>query len=210
MTSEEQLRAALLGGGQLTTMLASPRRSMGTLLAQQEEASSLHARQVEFCLPKSSNDIWVFDLGSTAIFQRPEKTQRALGGAYEVEGATLLRDSQDAQWQSLRVNVLKRLEGLYAFRERSKVKSFLERNLFLVLLLLQASDKIREFFGSATVVLEVSTDPDDGDYQELWARIQTKTAPTDALSTLTRFDEDWWLDASASSHDLLNIKLEYV
>jgi hypothetical protein len=183
---------------------------MGTHLAQREEASSLHAQQVEFCMPESANDIWMFDLRSTAIFQRPAQTHKAIGAAYEVEGATLLRDSQDAQWQSLRVNVLERLEGVYAFRERSKVKSFLERNLFLVLLLVQANDKIKEFFGSPTVVLEVSTDPDDGAYQELWARIQTKAAPADALSTLTRFDDDWWLDASASSHDLLNIKLEYV
>lgn len=209
MTSEEQSRAALLGGGQLPTILASPRRSLSTLLAQREEHSPLHARQAEFCLRELANDIWM-DLRSTAILQRPEETHKAIGGAHEVEGATLLRDSQDAQWQSLRVNVLQRLEGFYAFRERSRVKSFLERNLFLVLLLLQASDKIREFFGSPTVVLEVSTDPDDRAYQELWARIQTKAAPADALSTLTRFDEDWWLDASASSHGLLNIKLEYV
>jgi hypothetical protein len=156
----------------------------------------------------------MLDLMRASIFQRPipepERTYKAIGRPYEVESATLLGPSQDAQWQSLRNNVFHRLEGLYTFRERAKVKSFLERNSFLTPLLLQANDKIREFFGSSTVALEVSTDPDDGNYQELWARIQTNSAPADALSALTRFDDEWWLDASASSQNLLKIKLEYV
>ncbi len=46
MTSEEQLRAALLGGRQLTTMLASSRQSTA-LLDQQELKwiSSLYAQE---------------------------------------------------------------------------------------------------------------------------------------------------------------------
>lgn len=216
MTSEEQLRAALLGGGQLTTMLASSRRSMSALLARRELkwTSSLHSQQGELRVLESANDTWMLDLMRASIFQRPipepEGIYKAIGRPYEVESATLLGPSQDAQWQSLRNNVFYRLEALYTFRERVKVKSFLERNFFLTPLLLQASDRIREFFGSSTVALEVSTDPDDGNYQELWARIQTNGAPADALSALTRFDDEWWLDASASSQNLLNIKLEYV
>lgn len=216
MTSEDQLRAALLGGGQLTAILANSRRSMSKLLDQRESRwlTSLHAQQGDLHLLKSPDNAWMFGLMGASIFQRAtveaEKLHRAISHAYEVEDGALSRASQDAQWQSLRRNVFERLEGLFVFRERARVKSFLEKNFFLTPLLLQASDRIREFFGSAPVVLEVSTDPDDGNYQELWARIQTNSTPADALSTLTRFDEEWWLDASASSQDLLNIKLEYV
>jgi hypothetical protein len=208
MTSEEQLRAALLGGGQFTTILASPRRSTSALSAPPEltDISSLSA------LSDSANDIWMLPLTRVSIQTTMRETQRlyrAIGKYYEESGA-LLRASEDAQWQSLRDDVFDRLEVLYAFRDRPKIKSFLGRNSFLTPLLFQVSDRIREFFDASAVVLEVSTDPDDGNYQELWARIQTDNSPADALPALTRFDEEWWLDASASSHDLLNIKLEYL
>jgi len=210
MTSEEQLRAALLGGRQLTTMLASSRQSTA-LLDQQELKwiSSLYAQEGMLRVFESAPDIWRL----ASIFQKaiPEAERiRAIGRTYEVESVALLRPSEDAQWQSLRNNVFHRLESLFTFRERAKVMSFLERNFFLTPLLLQAHDKITEFFGSSRVALEVSTDHDDGNSQELWVRIETNSAPEDALSILTRFDEEWWLDASASSQNLLNIKLEYL
>lgn len=211
MTSEEQLRAALLGGRQLTTMLASSRQS--TSLFDQQElkwSSSLHAQEGMLRALESAPDIWRL----ASIFQKAipeaERIYKAIGRTHEVESGALLRPSEDAQWRSLRNNVFHRLESRFTFRERAKVMSFLERNFFLTPLLLQANDKIREFFGPSGVALEVSTDPDDGNFQELWARIETNSAPEEALSILTRFDDEWWLDASASSQNLLNIKLEYV
>lgn len=210
MTSEEQLRAALLGGRQLS-MLASSRQSTAHLDRQELSwISSLHSQGAVLRVLESAPDIWRLASIVQKATPEAERIHRAIGHIYMVESGALLRSSEDTQWRSLRNNVFHRLESIYTFRERANVVSFLERNFFLTPLLLQANDKIREFFGLSAVALEVSTDPDDSSFQELWARIQTSKAPEEALSILTRFDEEWWLDASASSQNLLNIKLEYV
>jgi hypothetical protein len=108
-------------------------------------------------------------------------------------------------------DILSRLESIYALREEARVRSFLEKNAFLAPLLLRANRKIRDYFdASSIIVLEVSVDPENAKFQELWARIQTHLSPADALQILTRFDEEWWVQASAASKNLLNIKLEYV
>ena len=112
--------------------------------------------------------------------------------------------------ESPRKDVFVRLESIYAFREEATVRTFLEKHSFLTPLLLQARAKIGELFGSSIVSLDVAADPEDDKYQELWARIQTDLTPQDALSALTRLDEEWWFEASASSQNLLNIKLEYI
>ena len=123
----------------------------------------------------------------------------------------LTRASQGAQWDSLRTDILSRLESVYVLRDESRVRSVLGKNAFLAPLLLQTNSKIREYFGaSLPIALDVSVDPEYGEYQELWARIQTHQAPADALPVLTRFDDEWWLQASVASRNLLNIKLEYV
>jgi hypothetical protein len=112
---------------------------------------------------------------------------------------------------SLRTDILSRLASVYVFRDEARVRSFIERNAFLAPLLLQANSKIKDYFGSSLpIVLDVSVDPESGEYQELWARVQTRLAPTHALPILTTFDEEWWLGASVASRNLLNIKLEYV
>lgn len=123
----------------------------------------------------------------------------------------LTRASQGAQWDSLRTNILSRLESIYVLRDEARVRSFLGKNAFLAPLLLQTNSKIREYFGaSLPIALEISVDPENSNYQELWARIQTHLAPAEALPVLTRFDEEWWIQASVASMNLLNIKLEYV
>jgi hypothetical protein len=123
----------------------------------------------------------------------------------------LTRASQGAQWDSLRTDILSRLESAYVFRDEARVRLFLGKNAFLAPLLLQASSKIIDYFGaSLPIALDVSVDPENGEYQELWVRIQTHLAPEDALPVLTRFDEEWWLRASVASRNLLNLKLEYV
>jgi hypothetical protein len=108
-------------------------------------------------------------------------------------------------------DMLSRLESIYALHEEARVRSFLKKNAFLAPLLLQANLKIRDYFdASSKIVLELSVDPENAQYQELWARIQTHLSPADALPILNRFDEEWWARASAASKNLLNIKLEYV
>ncbi len=105
---------------------------------------------------------------------------------------------------------MKTLKMLYLFRDEKAVASFLEKHSFLTPLLLQAHEKIEEYFGPSNVALEVSIDPDDASYEELWALIQTNLRAAEAVGLLTKFDEEWWLDASVSSQELMNFNLEFI
>ena len=119
------------------------------------------------------------------------------------------RSKSESRWP-LAADTMKTLKTLYLFRDEAAVTSFLEKHSLLTPLLLQAHGKIEEFFGSCTVVLESSVDPDDGNYEELWALIQTNLRAADAVRLLTKFDEEWWLDASVSSQELMNFNLEFI
>ena len=115
----------------------------------------------------------------------------------------------ESRWP-LAADTVKTLKTLYLFRDEVDVTSFLEKHSFLTPLLLEAHQKIEEYFGPSSVSLEVSIDPDDASYEELWALIQTSLRAAEAVRLLTKFDEEWWLDASVSSQELMNFNLEFV
>ena len=103
------------------------------------------------------------------------------------------------------------LEKLYTYRRPMEVKGYIKAYPFLVPLLVEAYDKIGEYFGSnPAVVLEVVTDPEADDDRELFAFIQTNCAPEEALDRLNRLDQEWWLDASDRSEGKLCIHTEFV
>jgi hypothetical protein len=216
MTNEEYMRSALLGGMDLTGLISRSRGPVVHRTVVGDAQADLSLPELETLQRAGLNISTTFEttphpLRFSLLSDRtPEVTSiQAKEPAENVQ--SLDQSSQLAQWQVLRSDILLRLEANYSLRVGGGVRSFLERHSFLVPLLLQTSAKIREFFGSSSkIVLEVSLDPDDGTYRELWARVQTRLAPSDALSALTRFDEEWWLEASASSNNLLNINLEYV
>jgi hypothetical protein len=101
------------------------------------------------------------------------------------------------------------LEKLYTFRRPAEISEYIDALPFLVPLLVEAYDKIGEYFGpQPEVILEVVTDPEAIDDRQLVAFIQTGLDPTEVLNRLDRFDEGWWLDASHRSHGKLCIHLE--
>ena len=235
MTNEEYLRVLLLGGMQLTVVPSRPRGSIlmpraagepqGVLSLPELERLQLTTLGTQSQWIDSVPALWNVRLRAAQGFykagtrpqptaeysQSPNRNRRLRDEfALSVINDALISVSQGAQWDSLRTDILSRLESVYLVRDEGRVRSFLEKNAFLAPLLLRASSKIRDYFSASTVALEVSLDPENGKYQELWARIQTHLSPTDALPILTRFDEEWWLQASAASRNLLNIKLEYV
>ena len=102
------------------------------------------------------------------------------------------------------------LEAVYCFRDRATIVSFLREHLFLIDLLTEATGEIREHFGrQAQLALEVFRDVDDPSAAELLVWIRTNLEPGVARRELDRFDEDWWLEASARSDTRMNIALEY-
>lgn len=100
------------------------------------------------------------------------------------------------------------LNELYAFRRPAEVYRFLRDHQFLGDLLFEAAAKIHGLFGpSAELFLEVISDPEEVGTQ-LVAFIRTSLSPQEALRSLTEFDKQWWLDASAKRGGRLCIHME--
>lgn len=102
------------------------------------------------------------------------------------------------------------LEKLYTYRRPKEVKEFLAAHPFLEPLLVEAYNKLDDYFGpQPDVVLEVVTDPEAIDDRELFAFIRTSLPSHEALEKLDQFDENWWLDAGDQVDGKLCIHLEF-
>ena len=101
------------------------------------------------------------------------------------------------------------LNRIYTFRKPSEISDFLSDNVYLVPLLAEAYEKIREYFPSAKLILEVVADPEADKEKELVIFICTKLPPDEALDRLELLDKNWWLDASLDSGEKLCIHVEF-
>ena len=101
------------------------------------------------------------------------------------------------------------LNRIYTFRKPSEVSDFLSDNVYLIPLLVEAYGKIREYFPSAKLILEVVADPEADKEKELVIFICTNLPPDEALDRLELLDRNWWLDASLDSDEKLCIHVEF-
>ncbi|MGH8060006.1 MAG: hypothetical protein ACREOH_22685 [Candidatus Entotheonellia bacterium] len=102
------------------------------------------------------------------------------------------------------------LADVYHFRRYPEVFAFLQRHPNLIPLLIETAQVIPHYFGQVTpIALDIATDPEAEDDQQLVAWIQTDLEPIKAIARLTEFDTAWWLAASHASHDQLCIHVEY-
>lgn len=112
--------------------------------------------------------------------------------------------------------ILDALTGLYAFKEPEDVASFLEAHPFLVPLLIEARPIIARYFPDAPVVLELVHEPDaedeDGaaELTELFATVQNRLPPEEAMPRLDRLDDDWWHANLRRGDGRLHIGLTYL
>lgn len=103
------------------------------------------------------------------------------------------------------------VERLYDFRDYTSVAAFLRQHPFLVGILLEAYERIQSYFGVGTqVVLELFSQPDNVDAQELFALIRTNLEPKEVIARLEAFDNEWWLDALPEARHKMTIDVEYV
>jgi hypothetical protein len=94
-------------------------------------------------------------------------------------------------------------------REPEVLNKYLEENSFLIPLINEASAKLVEYFGPETPqILQVVYHPDDGSC-ELFLYVKPDLPVSEAIATLDRFDEDWWLDAMDRSNFQMVIKIGY-
>lgn len=102
------------------------------------------------------------------------------------------------------------LSRLYNIRREPEVFKFLEDKPSLISLVLEAHERIRDYFGSSTeLVLEVITDPEATEDYELVIFVRTNLSPDDASRMLEQLDEEWWLDASEDTNEKLCIHVEF-
>ncbi len=101
------------------------------------------------------------------------------------------------------------LEETYSFRDATVVRRFLQIHPHLVKLLLDAYPYLLELFGpDPEVALEVVSDPEVADWDQLFAYICTPLPVNEALARLHRLDEEWFLDQLDRADDLFNFNLE--
>src|SRR3989442_6843570 len=105
-----------------------------------------------------------------------------------------------------------RLSVHFGFKNSGNVIQFLERNLFLVDVLIEARKKVDQHFGSDTLTsLEVFTDPEEDQSDPmLFVLILTPFHSDDASGRLERLDQEWWLNQPYEAKRAMNIDLEYV
>ena len=102
------------------------------------------------------------------------------------------------------------LSRLYNIRREPEVFKFLEDKPAILSLVLEAHERIRDYFGSSTeLVLEVITDPETTEDYELVIFVRTSLSPDDAFRMLELLDEEWWLDASADTNEKICIHVEF-
>lgn len=105
------------------------------------------------------------------------------------------------------INVLARE---YEIRNPSKVAEFLSENLFLLDLLKEIPEHIRNYFGDEqNLKLEFFFDPEDADYHRLSIGIPTRTKLEKSLLLLKEFDENWWFANERKSRSKILIDLEF-
>ena len=104
-----------------------------------------------------------------------------------------------------------RLSVHFSFKNGGSVMQFVERNLFLVDVLIEARKKIDHYFGSDTLTsLEVFTDPEeDHSGPILFVLILTPLRSDDASGRFERLDQEWWLDQRYEVKRAMNIDVEY-
>lgn len=103
------------------------------------------------------------------------------------------------------------LRKLYEFRGGLVVERFLRDHRFLNRLLLDAYEEIREHFGVGTrAVLEVVTEPEAQEDQQLFVVIRTKFPPKAARVLLAELDQEWWMDTLPAAQDKMEFALEYI
>lgn len=103
-----------------------------------------------------------------------------------------------------------RLEDFYDARDWASVKRHLQQDPNSALLLTEAQAPLKRLFGAdARIALEVVQEPEGGEAERLFVRIHTGGDWQAAFDKMDRFDEEWWLDASATLASRLEFSIAY-
>jgi hypothetical protein len=103
------------------------------------------------------------------------------------------------------------LEEIYSLRHAAAIRRFLHAYPQLVEVLLEAHLHLQKYFGpDPQVILEVVSDPEIEDADELIAYIRTDLSADEALERLNGLDEEWFLDQLDRVGGRFNFNVEFV
>lgn len=106
---------------------------------------------------------------------------------------------------------LQQLQEFYIFREPALIRQFLRTHEPLIEVLFEAWPHLHQYFGpDLQVALEVVSDPEVENWDELFAYILTPFSSDEALARLNRFDQDWFLDQLSQVDGKLNFDVEFI
>lgn len=100
------------------------------------------------------------------------------------------------------------LENTYTFRNRDKVRGFIEEHPRLASILQWAPAEIRKYFPDSYLSLQLSVDPEEPDFVELVVWVATSYDPKTAVAKLLDMDRDWWLCAMQHLENSFSIDIE--
>ena len=105
---------------------------------------------------------------------------------------------------------IEQIEKLYILRNRSEVLKFIEQSPFLIPVLLEAPDKIRDYFPGDSLILDIAIDPESSsiDDDKLVLLIATDIDADESVDRLWELDKAWWLNASRRSQHKMFTNLE--
>jgi hypothetical protein len=102
------------------------------------------------------------------------------------------------------------LEELYVWEDDGSVRQLLAQHPETHAPLIDAARLISRYFGPDTrLSLGIERDLDGNEPPRLAATIHTAQSPTEALTNLDRFDEEWWLDSMRNVHHHVSFGLRF-
>lgn len=109
-------------------------------------------------------------------------------------------------------DILEQIKKQYSIPESdlSDVEQFLDKHKDIANLVLEAYTKIRDFFTSETLLLELISDISIEGGEELFVYIQTHLSVEEAVEKINDFDEQWFLDQLSRTKGLFNFNLRFL
>ena len=116
------------------------------------------------------------------------------------------KDTPSAYWETS--NKISFLQRNFKFLEPAQISTFLFQNDFLLDIIEESYDTIREVFGNyPQLYLDIYEDPEE-DAEELFIIIERVHPPEESLKLLNLLDETWFLDVIDQTRGKLNITVE--
>jgi hypothetical protein len=109
-------------------------------------------------------------------------------------------------------DILEQIKKQYSIPESdlSDVEQFLDKHKDIANLVLEAYTKVRDFFTSETLLLELISDISIEGGEELFVYIQTYLSVEEAVEKINDFDEQWFLDQLSRTKGLFNFNLRFL